>query len=312
MRVLVTGSSGYLGRTLVERLRRDGHAVIGIDARPAPTTTLVGSVVERPLVRAAIRDHGIDAVVHSAALHKPDIVAQQRADFLAVNAAGTLNLLEEAVAAGVDRFVFTSTTSLMISRTIRAGLAGGVTKAAWIDEDLAPLEPRNIYGVTKLAAEHLCRLFHELHGIAAIVLRTARFFPEADDMAHAIVQSDDNTKANEFLFRRLSVADAAESHVAALAKAHEIGFDTFIVSATPPFAPDDCEELIADAPGVVARYFPHYRDLYARRGWTMFDSIDRVYDPGKAAHRLGFRCRTDFAAVLRHLEARPEVPADAW
>lgn len=312
MRVLVTGSSGYFGRTLVERLRRDGHAVIGLDARPAPTTTLVGSVVERLLVRAAIRDHGIDAVVHSAALHKPDIVTQQRADFLAVNTTGTLNLLEEAAAAGVDRFVFTSTTSLMISRTIRAGRAGGATRAAWIDEDLAPLEPRNIYGVTKLAAEHLCRLFHDLYGIATIVLRTARFFPEADDMAHAIAQSDDNTKANEFLFRRLSVIDAAESHVAALARAPEIGFDTFIVSAMPPFVPDDCEELIADAPAVVARYFPNYRDIYAQRGWTMFDSIDRVYDPRRAARRLGFRCRTDFAAVLRHLEAQHAVPADAW
>jgi UDP-glucose 4-epimerase len=312
MRVLVTGSSGYLGRTLVRRLRRDGHAVIGLDTRPAPTTTLVGSVAERALVRTAIRDHGIEAVVHSAALHKPDIVARSRADFVAVNVTSTLNLLEEAVAAGVDRFVFTSTTSLMISRAIRAGRAGGATRAAWIDEDLAPLEPRNIYGVTKLAAEHLCRLFHDLHGIATIVLRTARFFPEADDMAQTIVQSDDNSKANEYLFRRLSVADAAESHVVALAKAPEIGFDTFIVSAMPPFAPDDCEELIADAPAVVARYFPQYRDLYARRGWTMFDSIDRVYDPRRAARRLGFTCRTDFAAVLRQLETCPEVAADAW
>jgi UDP-glucose 4-epimerase len=312
MRVLVTGSSGYLGRTLVMRLHRDGHVVIGLDIRPAPTTTLVGSVAERALVRTAIRDHRIDAVVHSAALHKPDIVTQSRADFVAVNITGTLNLLEEAVAAGVDRFVFTSTTSLMISRTIRAGRAGGATRAAWIDEDLAPLEPRNIYGVTKLAAEHLCRLFHDLHGIATIVLRTARFFREADDMAHTIVQSNDNTRANEFLFRRLSVTDAAESHVAALAKAPEIGFDTFIVSAMPPFVPDDCEALIVDAPTVVARYFPRYRDLYARRGWTMFDSIDRVYDPVKAARRLGFTCRTDFAAVLRQLDAHPEVAAEAW
>ncbi len=45
----------------------------------------------------------------------------------------------------------------MISRTIRAGLAGGAAKAAWLTEDMSP-EPRNIYGVTKLAAEHLCRL----------------------------------------------------------------------------------------------------------------------------------------------------------
>jgi len=44
-----------------------------------------------------------------------------------------------------------------------------------------------------------------------------------------------------------------------------------------------------DAPSVVGRYHPRYRDIYARRGWTMFDSIDRVYDTGKAMRRLGFR-----------------------
>ena len=167
---------------------------------------------------------------------------------------------------------------------------------------MAPLLPRNIYGVTKLSAEHLCRMYSEMHGLPTIILRTARFFPEEDDMAHAIPHSDENTKANEFLFRRLTVEDAAESHVAALAKAPEIGFDTFIVSARTPFSPDDCEELIADAPAVVERYFPHYPELYARLGWTMFQSIDRVYDSGKAANRLGFVCRTGFAEKLAELE----------
>ena len=159
---------------------------------------------------------------------------------------GTLNLLEEAVAPGskVDRFVFTSTTSLMISQKIRDGRAGGAGEAIWIDETLSPLEPRNIYGVTKLAAEELCRLFNHLHKLPILILRTSRFFPEEDDMAHAIVQSGENTKANEFLFRRLTVEDAAEAHVVALAKAREIGFDTFIISAMTPFSPADCRALM--------------------------------------------------------------------
>ncbi len=120
-------------------------------------------------------------------------------------------------------------------------------------------------------------------------------------MAHAIKQSGENTKANEFLFRRLSVEDAAEAHVVALAKAKEVGFDTFIVSAPTPFTRDDCHDLIADAPSVVARLFPEFRALYERRGWTMFDTIDRVYDAGKAERVLGFRCRTDFGAILAGL-----------
>ena len=291
MNVLVTGSSGWLGQTLVPRLARDGHRVVGLDPEPAATTRVVGSVVDRALVRRVIRDEGIAAIVHD------------NSEFVAVNVQGTLNLLEEAVAPGspVDRFVFTSTTSLMISQEIRDGKAGGAKEAVWIDETMTPLRPRNIYGVTKLAAEELCRLFNHLHKLPVLVLRTSRFFPEEDDMAHAIAQSGENTKANEFLFRRLSVEDAAEAHVVALSKAQEIGFDTFIVAAPTPFTRDDCHDLITDAPAVVARLFPDYRALYERRGWTMFDAIDRVYDASKATRVLGFTCRTGFADILAGL-----------
>jgi UDP-glucose 4-epimerase len=303
MNILVTGSSGWLGQTLVPRLARDGHKVVGLDPEPGATTTVVGSVVDRALVRRVIRDEGITALVHAAARHKPHIETHDNSEFVAVNVQGTLNLLEEAVAPGstVDRFVFTSTTSLMISQEIRDGKSGGAKEAVWIDETTMPLKPRNIYGVTKLAAEELCRLFNHLHGLPVLVLRTSRFFPEEDDMAHAIVQSGENTKANEFLFRRLGVEDAAEAHVVALARAKEVGFDTFIVSAPTPFSREDCRALIVDAPSVVERLFPEYRALYERRGWTMFDTIDRVYDAGKAERVLGFRCRTDFAGILAGL-----------
>jgi len=300
MRILLTGSSGWLGRTLFPRLAGLGHDVIGLDPVAAPATSVVGSIADRDLVRSVLRDNRIDAIVHSGALHKPDIDRNDRMEFIDVNVVGTANLLEEAVATGVGRFVMTSTTSLMISDTIRAGAAGGASRAAWITEDLCPM-PRNIYGVTKLSAEHLCRLHHVLHGLPVIVLRTARFFPEEDDMAHAIEQSAENTKANEFLFRRLSVEDAAEAHVVALEKAPALGFGTFIISAPTPFSRDDRAELIAYAPSVVERYFPDYRRLYARKGWSMFRSIDRVYDAGLAERVLGFRCRADFRAVLDRL-----------
>ncbi len=299
MRVLVTGSSGWLGTWLIPRLRADGHAVIGLDLRPGALTDVVGSVADRALVRAAIGGHRIDAIVHGGALHKPNIETHAREDFLEVNVRGTFNLLEEAVAQKVARFVFTSTTSLMVSREVRAA---GVPEAVWMTEDFAPM-PRNIYGVTKLAAEHLCRLTHELHGLPVVVLRTARFFPEVDDMAHAIAQSGPNTKANEFLFRRLTAADAAEAHIAALAKAPALGFDTFIICAAPPFAASDRASLMTNAPAVVARYFPDLPAIYGRLGWTMFDRIDRVYDPARAFARMGFRCRTDFRAVLDALAA---------
>ena len=123
-------------------------------------------------------------------------------------------------------------------------------------------------------------------------------------MAHTIIQSEENTKANELLFRRATVADIAEAHRIALDKAPALGFDTFIICARTPFSPEDCEALIADAPAVVRRYHPDYPDVYARLGWTMFDSIDRVYDSSKAARLLGFTCKTGFGERLRELESR--------
>ncbi|RWK00698.1 NAD(P)-dependent oxidoreductase [Mesorhizobium sp.] len=301
MRILLTGSSGWLGSALAPRLKSLGHEVVGLDPVPSEQTQVVGSVADRDLVLGTIGENRIEAIVHSGALHKPNIEHCENADFLATNVQGTLNLLDAAVESGVSRFIFTSTTSLMISQAIRAGFKGGARKAAWLTEEMSP-EPRNIYGVTKLSAEHLCRLYNIEHGLPVVVLRTARFFPEADDMAHAIEQSDANTKANELLFRRLTVEDAAAAHVAALEKAPSLGFDFFIVSAPTPFRPQDCAELIADAAAVAARYFPDYPSLYARKGWTMFSSIDRVYDPSRAREKLGFVCKTSFADVLAALE----------
>jgi UDP-glucose 4-epimerase len=306
MRVLLTGSSGWLGRFLAPRLRGDGHEVIGLDVAPGPDTRVVGSVADRALVERAFGDHGVEAVIHSGALHRPDIARYPKQAFVEVNVAGTLNLLEAAAAAGCGRFVFTSTTSLMISEKVRAGKAGGATRAAWLTEDFGPLEPRNVYGVTKRSAEQLCALVHAESGLPLVVLRTGRFFPEEDDTHRDL--TGPNTKANEFLGRRLTVEDCAEAHVAALAKAPEIGFGVYIVAAPPPFGPGDSEALIEDAAAVVERHFPDAADLYARAGWRLPDHIDRVYDPSRAERELGFRCRTDFGAVLEALREGRRLP----
>src|SRR4030095_1841581 len=131
-----------------------------------------------------------------------------------------------------------------------------------MDGTFAPLEPRNIYGATKLAAEQLCRLHSRDHRLPLIVLRTGRFFPEEDDTDRDL--AGPNTKANEFLNRRLTVEDCAEAHVAALAKAPEIGFGLYVIAAPPPFEPGEADALIEDAPAVIARYFPEAADVYAR------------------------------------------------
>jgi nucleoside-diphosphate-sugar epimerase len=306
MRVLLTGSSGWLGRFLAPRLRAAGHEVTGLDVAPGADTDILGSVADRPLVDRIFIERGIEAAIHAGALHKPDIVRYPESEFHAVNVEGTRNLLDAAVAAGNDRFLFTSTTSLMVSEKVRAGRAGGATRAFWMDEDFGPPAPRNVYGVTKLAAERLCREAHERHGLPVLILRTGRFFPEDDDTHRT--PSGENLKANELLHRRLTVEDAARAHVVALERAPALGFDTFILSAPPPFVPADCEQLIADAAAVIARYFPEAPDLYAARGWSLPPIIERVYDPSRAERMMGFRCRTTFASMLAALAEGGDLP----
>jgi UDP-glucose 4-epimerase len=138
------------------------------------------------------------------------------------------------------------------------------------------------------------------------VLRTSRFFPEDDD-THADPPGD-NLKANEFLHRRLTVEDCARAHATAFEAAPRIGWGHYIVSAPPPFARSEVARLKADAASLIAERFPDAPALYAARGWTLPQSIGRVYDPSAIERDLGFRCQTDFAAVLAALKAGGPLP----
>jgi UDP-glucose 4-epimerase len=300
MRVLVTGSSGHLGEALVRVLGAEGMDVAGLDVLESPHTTIVGSVADRDLVRRAL--NGVDAVLHSATLHKPHVGSHSRRDFVDANVTGTLNLLEEGVAAEVGCFVFTSTTSAFG----RALTPGEGRPAAWITEDVAPV-PRNIYGATKVAAEDLCEVVHRDHGMPCIVLRTSRFFPEADDRDDVRSRyADGNVKVNELLYRRVDIEDVVSAHRRALEQAGRIGFGRYIVSATTPFTREDLAELRADAPSVVRRLYPDYETIYAERGWSMFPGIDRVYDNERARTELGWEPRYDFGRALDLVAAGEE------
>lgn len=295
MRILVTGSSGHLGDALVRVLRADGHEVIGLDVLRSATTTVIGSVTDREVVRTALR--GVQAVLHTATLHKPHVDSHPRQAFIDTNVTGTLILLEEAVAAEVGRFIFTSTTSSFG----RALTPPAGAPATWITEDVPPL-PRNIYGATKVAAESLCELVHRDHGLPCLILRTSRFFPEPDDNAGVRAgYSVGNVQANEMLYRRVDLADVVDVHRLAVERAPDIGFGRYIVSATTPFVPADLAELRTDAPGVIGRYFPAAPAIYADRKWRMFPSIDRVYDNALARAELNWQPRYDFAHVLQRL-----------
>ncbi|MDQ3425199.1 MAG: NAD(P)-dependent oxidoreductase [Actinomycetota bacterium] len=300
MRILVTGSSGHLGEALLRVLGAEGEEIVGLDLLDSEYTTAVGSIADRDFVRRCAE--GVDAILHTATLHKPHVGSHSRQAFVDTNVTGTLNLLEEAVAAGVGRFVFTSTTSAFG----RALTPTPGSPAAWITEHVSSI-PRNVYGVTKTAAEDLCELVHRDHGLPCLILRTSRFFPEADDREEVRnVYDDANLKVNELLYRRVDIEDVVTAHRLALERAPEIGFGRYIVSATTPFSRDDLAELAVDAPSVVRRLFPAYEAVYALHGWRMFPRVDRVYANAQARRALGWAPRYDFRYALDRLAANED------
>ncbi len=293
VRVAITGSSGHLGEALGRVLSQRGDEVVGIDVVGGPATTVPGSILDRDVLDEAF--HDVDVVFHPAALHKPHVATHPKSDFVDVNVTGTLHVLEAAVAAGVSAVVATSTTSAF-------GLALSPADdgaATWIDESVVGL-PKNVYGATKVAAEQLCALFHHEHGLPVVVLRTSRFFPEADDdPARRASMSDDNLKAIEFLSRRVALADVVSAHLAAAEAAPGIGHDRYVVSAPTPFRPEDVDRLGHDLPAVLADRAPVVVDLCDRLGWRLPTRVDRVYDSRRAVAELGWEPAWDAERVCR-------------
>jgi UDP-glucose 4-epimerase len=301
MRVLVTGSSGHLGEALIRTLRQQSIDVVSLDIVKSPFTTDVGSIADRSWLRKHF--DRIQIVFHMAALHKPHVVTHQCQEFVKTNITGTLNLLELAVETGVESFIFTSTTSVL----------GDALKppphqpAAWITENVTPI-PKNIYGVTKAAAEDLCQLFYRNYKLPCIVLRTSRFFSEEDDdRSIRTMYVNANIKLNEFLYRRVDIEDAIRAHLLAAQRAESIGFGKYIISATTPFTQDNLAELRLNAPAVVKRLVPDYEFEYEMRGWKMFPGIDRVYVNDRARRELGWQPRHHFRGLIDRLKRNDDL-----
>lgn len=280
MRVLVTGSSGRVGRAIYVRLCRE-HEVVGLDRSPSSTADIVGSIADTALLERALR--GADAVLHTAALHAPHVGIVPDAQFERVNVQATHDLAKLAVQAGVRRFIFTSTTALYG----RAATPG--PKAGWVDEALAP-QPETVYHRTKLAAEALLEVLSRETAFAVTALRMSRCFPEPAPVM-AVYR----------LHRGIDARDVADAHALALESASG-GFRRFVISGATPFLPEDVEELTGHAPAVLERRAPELVEIFARRGWLLPKAIDRVYSPMLAIRELGWRPRHDFREVLRMLD----------
>jgi nucleoside-diphosphate-sugar epimerase len=296
MTILITGSSGHLGEALCLTLKKQNIPFLGVDLKESKYTTHVGDVADSKFVDTLMEN--VEYVMHTATLHKPHVATHTTQDFIDTNISGTLNLLEAARKNNVKGFIYTSTTSTFGDNLIPAKNQ----PATWITEKTLPI-PKNIYGVTKTAAEDLCQLYYRNHQLPCIVLKTSRFFPEEDDKKLIRdLYDDSNSKANEFLNRRVDIEDAVSAHLMAMEKMQKIGFAKYIISATSPFTKNHLEGLTKDACEVVSSIYPEFKSLYAQSNWNMNPTLDRVYVNKKARKELGWKPKYDFQHVLNCLK----------
>jgi nucleoside-diphosphate-sugar epimerase len=290
VRVLLTGSSGRVGRAVRDALADRGHAVVGFDRVGAPGTDFVADLRDDAALRSAMKS--ADAVVHTAGLHAPHVGQVPDADFEAVNVDATRRLLLHCAEFGIGRLVYTSTTALYGQAATPAEAAG------WVTEDTPP-QPRTVYHRSKLAAEALLREAAAGGRLRVTVLRMSRCFPEAAPLMAAYR-----------LHRGVDARDVATAHARALVPdaTDAPAYRCFVVSSPTPFRAEDAAALKHDAPAVIAQRAPELASAFAARGWALPRSIDRVYASDAAQRELGWRPRFGPDEVLRQFDAgSPEV-----
>lgn len=267
-KIIVTGSSGKLGKEIIKQLRLQNYEALGLDLIDSNTTDKIIDI--RNLNEIEEITKGFDAIIHTAALHgKHTDLHYSRDKFIETNIHGTNNLLLACVTNGIKKFLYTSTTSIYGTAMVNPN------QAVWVDENLVP-EPRDIYDITKLTCELLCRDYFEKERIETTVLRVSRFLPE-----------DDNTKANHRIYRGLDEEDGAIGHLLALEKKFD-SFQIYNISNESPFKRDDLVDLYKNPKKVMSKYYPNIEKIYSEKNWRFLERIDRVYSIEKAKRELNY------------------------
>jgi len=294
---LVTGGAGFIGSHLVRRLVADGHSVRVVDdLSTGHRENLEGCAVEiaaRDLSRDALDDlvRGVDVVFHLAAI--PSVPRSVSAPLHSheASATATLRLLEACRAAGVPRFINSSSSSVY----------GNVAQPPM--RESMPTLPRSPYAVAKLAAEGYTRVFAGLFGMSTVSLRYFNVFGPRQDPKSAYAAAiprfmtaylqherpkvfDDGLQSRDFTY----VANVVEANLCA-ARAVRLGGESVNIAAGSPRTVLDLLHAIAEIVGdwIEPEFLP------PRPG----DIRDSHADITLARELLDYSPRVDFADGLR-------------
>ena len=299
MKVLVTGGAGFIGSHVVDALiARDDEVVVvddldtgfreNVDAR---ARLVVGSGADEELVRDAVQ--GCEVVFHQAA-HKAVLRSVERPLITdTINTHGTLTVLKAALDAGVRRVVHASSSSVY----------GGATTLPTTEDE--PTNPRSPYAVSKLAAEHYCRIFSELYGLETVALRYFNVYGsrQRPDATYAAViplfvdallngrepiVHGDGLQSRDFTY----ITDVVGANLAAAAApSDQCAGRVYNIAGGEASTLLDVLRILGDLLGVV----PHPQFVEPRPG----DVRHSRADPRAAARDLGFRTRVGLDEGLR-------------
>lgn len=176
MNVLVTGSSGLVGSTVMELLSSEGHIAVGFDQRKSPITDKftveTGDLCDFPRLASIIKKYNINAIVHSGGISHPHAGEVSPCETVRTNILGTSTIFEAARIFNISKVVYLS-----------SGAVYGNNSAAVTTID-SKVNPENTYAVSKLTGEQLGEVYNRNYGMNVISLRLAfvygpnRFMPD--------------------------------------------------------------------------------------------------------------------------------------
>ncbi len=310
--ILVTGGAGYIGSHTVRALRAAGRDVVVLDSLELGDADAVidaplveGDIADGELVGSVLRDHGVTDVVHFAAYKSVGESMESPAKYWRNNVAGTIELVEACCAAGVERFVFSSSCSVY-----------GTPAVVPVTEDAA-VAPESVYAETKATVERILRWYGVTSGLRSVSLRyfnaagastdgrigedwnfSINLIPLAmkavllDDRRLQVFGADYDTPDGTCIRDYIHVEDLADAHLKALeylgagGATAEVNLGTGVGSSV--------FDVMRATEQVAGRPVPH--DVVGRRPG---DPVTTFADPARARELLGWTAVHGLDEIVR-------------
>jgi UDP-glucose-4-epimerase GalE len=309
--ILVTGGAGYIGSHTVHALRSRGRDVVvldtlelGVASSVGDATLVVGDIADEALVEQVCCDHDVAAIVHFAAYKNVGESMQRPSKYFHNNVDGTVRLLDAAVRAGVDQFVFSSSCSVY-----------GTPAVVPVDES-QPINPESVYADTKAIVERILSWYGVTHGLRSVSLRyfnaagASATQPIGEDWTYALnlipvairalltgdqelqVFGDDYPTPDGTCIRDyIHVDDLAAAHVAALGYLDDGGATTAVNVGTGTGS--SVMEVLQAIETVAGRPVPHR--VVARRAG---DPVVSYSDTARSRSLLGWSPTHDLHSIV--------------